>query len=57
MKNEREFLFIDQKDNYDYYSENNIEFRRYKEQIITLFTDLIDWLKKNDCKTISILGI
>ena len=28
MKNEREFHFIDRKGNYDYYSHNNIEFRR-----------------------------
>ena len=57
MKNERNFHFMDWKGNYDYYNHNNIEFRRYKKQIIKLFTDLIEWLKKQEGKTISILGI
>ena len=57
MQNERNFHYIDRKGNYDYYSQNNVEFRRYKRQIIKLLTDLIEWLKKYKEKTITIYGI
>ena len=57
MKNERNFHFMDWKGNYDYYNHNNVEFRRYKKQIIILFADLIKWLKKCNGKTITIFGI
>jgi hypothetical protein len=57
MKNNKNFCFVKKNVNLDYYAQDNVDFRRYKKQIIKMFMDLIQWL--NDIKEdkMTILGV
>ena len=57
MKTNRKFSFPSGDMHLNYYSYHNVQYRRYKKQIISMFESLILWLKANNKKGISVLGI
>jgi hypothetical protein len=57
MKNNKNFCFVKKNTNLDYYSKDNVDFRRYKKQILKMFMDLIQWLDNVQEDKITILGV
>jgi hypothetical protein len=60
MQNNKNYMFHHGRKiiNYnDYYLKNNIEFRKYKKQIIKMLVDFVDWLKNIEDDRINILGV
>jgi hypothetical protein len=57
MKNNKNFCFVEKNTNLDYYAQDNVDFRRYKKQIMEMFIDLIQWLNDIQEDTITILGV
>jgi hypothetical protein len=60
MQNNENFMFHPRwkdMDYNDYYAHNNIEFRKYKKQIIKMFLDFINWLKNVEEDRINIIGV
>jgi hypothetical protein len=42
---------------FDYYHRDNVDFRKYKKQIIEMFTELIQWLSNIREDKITIVGV
>ena len=66
MKTNKNFLFNPFRDFYKkrygeeykyYYNRHNVDFRRYRKQIIKVFEELIVWIKNLEEKELSVLGI
>jgi hypothetical protein len=57
MRNDPSFHFTINDDNFDYYHEKNVHYRRYKRQIWRMLADLIAWLQNIKEDKINILGV